>query len=198
MNSRHSNLPDLSVRLRRLALPATCLVGLLIAAASCAADLADPAQYTAARNLEGGSGSPSMTGGTGASGGTPTAGGTAGGMGGGMVPPVPACAQSILVTCTACHNTGAVGFPALSGSLDLSGDNVGIRLKDAPATNAGVMGDKSGCGMGALLINSTTNAESVMLKRIKGTQGTCGSRMPTTGPLPDAEIKCLEDWIMAF
>jgi hypothetical protein len=119
-------------------------------------------------------------------------------MGGGTVPPLPACAKTILTTCTACHSKAAVSIPAVGGGLDLSGDDVGTRLKDALATNAGVMGDKSGCSPGALLVNSTANAESIMLKRVKGTQGTCGTRMPTTGPLSDTEIKCLEDWIMAY
>jgi hypothetical protein len=73
-----------------------------------------------------------------------------------------------------------------------------MRIKDVPATNSGITGDKSGCGAGALLINSTTNAESVMLKRIKGTQGTCGTQMPLGVPLNATDSKCLEDWIMSF
>jgi hypothetical protein len=198
MNPHDSILSHRPIRLRKLALPATCLVGLLIAAASCAADLADPAQYTAARNLGGGGGSPpSMTGGTTAGG--QTTGGTAG-MGGGAVPPLPACAKTVLYnSCSlACHNKNLVSAPTASGGLDLSGDDVGMRIKDAPATNLGVMGDKSGCGMGALLINSTNNAESVMLKRIKGTQGTCGTPMPLGNTLNATDLKCLEDWIMSF
>lgn len=190
-------------RLRRIALPASFLVGLGISAASCAADLADPDAYTVARNQGVGSGgTPTASGGTvGATGGSKAIGGATGTGGatpsGGMTganPPLPDCANAAFTAhaCTAaCHNTSNAAL--FGGGLDLSGD-VAVRLKDVMAKNA-MATDKAGCG--TLLIDSTNNANSVFLKRVKGT-GPCGPGMPSTNGVSAAEQQCFADWINKF
>ena len=80
--------------------------------------------------------------------------------------------------------------------LDLSGDAVITRLKDVAATHKGVS-NPTACVTGATLINSANPTESVLLKRVKGTQN-CGTPMPFAPGLTGANLKCVEDWVMKF
>jgi hypothetical protein len=190
--------------LRSAAKPALYLLGFTIAAASCAAELEDPARYTVANETKGiatGGTTPTATGGSGgggttAMGGTKATGGTAGptgGAGSGMVT-LEACVKTIFTECAACHSTQ---LKDSFGGLDLSGDAVITRMKDVVATNKGVA-NAPACVPGALLINSANPAESVLLKRVKGTQN-CGTTMPTgTTGLTGEKLKCIEDWVMKF
>ncbi len=179
----------------------------------CAAELDDPERFVppAGNGGSGGLIGSSNGGGAGSSGspgqgGAPSVGGTAGMGSGGMAPTgsggapqqnvmMPDCAKTILATqcANSCH---AVSTP-IFGSLNLAGseDQVVQRLLDVPATNDSVL-NKESCVPGALLINSANPAESVFLKRVKGTQD-CGTQMPTGG-LKATEIQCLESWIMSF
>jgi hypothetical protein len=53
----------------------------------------------------------------------------------------------------------------------------------------------TGC-VGMPLVNATTPADSVLLKRISGT--TCGDQMPMGGPyLSATEIACVTSWVMS-
>jgi hypothetical protein len=104
-----------------------------------------------------------------------------------------ACVKTVFTACTSCHSTAAKDF---FGGLDLSGDAVITRLKDVAATNMGVS-NAGACMPGALLINSANPADSVLLKRVKGTQS-CGTLMPPSPPLTSTELKCIEDWVMKF
>ncbi len=46
-----------------------------------------------------------------------------------------------------------------------------------------------------LLIDSTSPEESLILKKVQGTQS-CGEAMPPSGSsLPQSDIDCLRDWI---
>jgi hypothetical protein len=95
--------------------------------------------------------------------------------------------------CIACHSTA---LKDSFGGLDLSGDAVIMRLKDVAATHKGVTNPPA-CVTGAMLINSANPAESVLLKRVKGTQN-CGTPMPFAPGLTGANLKCIEDWVMKF
>jgi hypothetical protein len=184
------------------------LVSLLVAVA-CAADLDDPDAYPVARNQgigSGGTASPSggtvgttggstTTGGT-ANGGSATTGGsgTTGGMMGGVTPPLPPCVMTVFNThacSTSCHNASFAEL--LGGGLDLSGDPT-AKLKDVMAKNT-MATDKAGCG--TFLIDSANNANSILLKRVKGT-GACGPGMPSNAGIPAPDQQCLIDWVNAF
>ena len=191
-----------SFSLRSAAKPALYLLGFTIAAASCAAELEDPARYTVANESTTATGgtAPAATGGTGgggtsATGGTKAAGGTAGPTGGSASNPVTleACVKTVFTECALCHSTSAKDF---FGGLDLSGDAVITRLKDVVATNMGVT-NPAACMSGSLLINSANPADSVLLKRVKSTQS-CGTPMPAPSGLTGANLKCIEDWVMKF
>jgi len=203
-----------------------CIPALLggIALAGCAAELEDPERFqappgtggipgtsTGGSNQGGAIGQGGLTnqGGVTNQGGAPGSGGTntggAAGVGPGGMPStggaqqnvaMPDCAKTILATkCgNICH---AVSTPVF-GSLLLAGNEMDIvqRLLDVPATNDSVQ-NKESCVPGALLIDSANPAESVFLKRIKGTQD-CGTRMPDATGLSATEIQCIESWIMSF
>jgi hypothetical protein len=100
----------------------------------------------------------------------------------------------IQVNCVACHSATGLKF----GGLDLSGgDAVIARVVGIAATNAEVA-DKSSCTPGALLVDPANPMNSVMYKRLKGTQGTCGNAMPQGFAMTATDSKCLEDWILSF
>jgi hypothetical protein len=188
---------------RSAAKPALYL-GFMIAAASCAAELQDPDSYKVANETAtatGGTtpaatGGITSTGGTTGAGGTTSTGGTAGPTGGAAPSMVTldACVKNVFSTqCTACHSTA---LKDSFGGLDLSGDAVITRLKDVAATHKGVS-NPTACVSGALLINSANPAESVLLKRVQGTQN-CGTPMPFAPGLTGDNLKCIQDWVMKF
>jgi hypothetical protein len=173
-------------------------------AGGCASELDDPDAYPAAMaGGGGGAGTPQGTGGTapatggtaGTTGGTTPAGGAAtGGMMGGGVPPLPACVKTLFSNnCTMpCHAT--MFKDAVGGGLDLSGDGVGERLRNAMAQNS-MATDKAACG--SKLIDADNPANSVLTKRVVG-KGVCGSEMPAGSQLGAAEVKCVQDWVLMF
>jgi hypothetical protein len=198
MQAKNLRARPRSLSLRSAAKPALYLLGFTIAAASCAAELEDPKLYTVANETKGVTGgtAPTATGGTTAAGGTTSTGGTAGPTGGAAPSMVTleTCVKEVFASqCTVCHSTANKDS---FGGLDLSGDAVITRLKDVVATHKGVTNPPA-CVAGALLINSANPAESVLLKRVKGTQN-CGTPMPFAPGLTGANLKCIEDWVMKF
>lgn len=125
--------------------------------------------------------------------GAPSTGGSAAGaMAMGPAVPPPACVtMAIAAKCSmACHTPATV---AASGNLDLTGD-FAARLIDKAATYGGIT-NMAECTPGAKLIDITMSANSVFLKKINGTQGTCGLPMPVGVPLTAAEKTCLQSWV---
>lgn len=178
-------------------LAALSLVGAVALASGCASELDDPDAYAAA--VAGGGAPPTAAGGTP---GTPTGGtvtttggapAAAGGTtSGGSAPPLPACAKTVLTAqCTTCHAPATKDF---FGGLDLVGDDVGTRLRNATAKN-GMATNAASCG--TMLINADNPAQSVLLKRISGTSD-CGSPMPAAPGVTGSDLECLKTWIMSF
>jgi hypothetical protein len=181
-------------------------------AGGCASELNEPDAYPQAMAGGGGGGgtpaqgtggSVSSTGGTppaaggtaGTTGGTTPAGGAAtGGMMGGGVPPLAACVKTLFASnCAAvCHST--MYKDAVGGGLDLSGDAVGERLRNATAQNT-MATDKAACG--SKLIDADNPAQSVLGKRVAG-KGVCGSEMPAGAQLGATDVKCVQDWLNLF
>jgi hypothetical protein len=126
----------------------------------------------------------------------PMGGANPGSGGGGALPPDDQCLEGVFSTAcaVACHKPGA--GVALGESLNLTGGNYGMKMAGVPATYQGVT-DPSTCKAGALLIDPTTNAESVLLKKLAGTQS-CGFAMPIGAPLTPAQLACITDWVMKF
>lgn len=113
---------------------------------------------------------------------------------GGGVPPLPACVKTLFSSnCTApCHATQFKD--SVGGGLDLSGDAVGERLRNATAQNA-MATDKAACG--SKLIDADNPAQSVLTKRVVG-KGVCGSEMPAGAQLGATDVKCIQDWVLMF
>jgi hypothetical protein len=189
---------------RSAAKPALYL-GFMIAAASCAAELQDPASYTVANETATATGgtTPAATGGIGgggasATGGTKATGGTGGPTGGAAsnVTTVDPCVKTAFSanSCTLCHSASG---KASAANLDLTGADAAIiaALKDVAAVKQQA---SNAAACGTMLINSANPAESVLLKRIRGS-GDCGPLMPFAGhPWSDNDRKCIEDWVMKF
>ncbi len=167
-------------------------------AGGCASELEEPDSYhSAMAGGGGGAGTPPQgTGGTaGTTGGATPAGGAAtGGMMGGGVPPLAACVKTLFASnCAAvCHST--MYKDAVGGGLDLSGDAVGERLRNATAQNT-MATDKAACG--SKLIDADNPAQSVLGKRVAG-KGVCGSEMPAGAQLGATDVKCVQDWLNLF
>ncbi|MFO7179997.1 MAG: hypothetical protein DIU78_014970 [Pseudomonadota bacterium] len=176
------------------------------ASAACAAELEEPSRFTPGGGLStGGStiGSGGFTGGTtggtagsgGTTGGTAGSGGTAGGGSGSPIPAeTAACWESIVtMKCFFCH------FNANTpGKLDMSGGSAehAARMKNVPATNDSVANPGT-CAPGEKLIDPINVDNSVLLKRLNGTQS-CGSSMPQgLAPLTAAEMTCVRNWVMS-
>lgn len=175
-----------------------------VLAGGCASELDEPDTYPAAMAGSGGAtgGTVSSTGGaitaTGgtvtATGGVPAAGGGgAGGMMGSGAPPLAACVKTLFANNCAmlCHSTA---FKDSFGGLDLSGDTVGERLRNATAQNS-MATDKAACG--TKLIDADNPANSVLTKRVVG-KGVCGPEMPTGMQLNATDVKCIQDWVNTF
>jgi len=183
--------------LRRTLTAASLLLG-------CAAELdGKPEDYKSAYggtlppSGAGGGGSGAMTtggmsvGGQQTAGMTQTAGATqTGGTGGSVTPALDPCVKEILTTCASvCHST--MNAPLL-GKADLSGDDVGMRLRDKAAAQA--------CGTSTKLIDPAAPSESVLLKRTLDA-GTCGALqvMPSPQtPLTAEQRNCLAQWLGKF
>ncbi len=176
-------------------------------AAGCASELDEPDSYTVAGGGGAGptggvapatggiSNNGGSTGGTvSATGGAPVAGAAAtGGMMGAGAPPLSPCVKTLFANNCAmiCHSTA---FKDSFGGLDLSGDNVGERLRNAMALNS-MATDKAACG--SKLIDADNPANSVLTKRVAG-KGVCGPEMPTGAQLGAGDVKCIQDWVNTF
>jgi hypothetical protein len=128
--------------------------------------------------------------------GTSTAGSNSGGSGGGATGGgsgsscETACVNTIFADqCFICHGTQL----KLSGSLDFETPGYSARLRDKPAEHVG--STPGPCPTGDKLIDSATPANSWLLKKITGTQGSCGTVMPQAGALPAADQTCLTTYV---
>ncbi|WP_437893493.1 hypothetical protein [Sorangium sp. So ce124] len=150
---------------------------------------------TAGTGGEGGGGAAAGTGGEGGGGGA--AAGT-GGEGGGAPPSDPACGadtaafadvEPILTRSCAnqyCH--GNAGAP--TGGLDLRASAAVGKLVDQ---------DSASCSREQALVVPFKPSSSYLMNKLKEV-GLCDpdeSRMPPTAPLPEADIKTINDWICA-
>jgi len=109
----------------------------------------------------------------------------------------PDCLSAALASCNqSCH--GAQFKDILGGGLDLSGKNLGARLSTTTAMYKGVTKNAANCKMGALIIDPTTPAESILLKKVTGTQA-CGDSMPPpSSTLMGNDLNCVKTWIEMF
>ena len=164
----------------------------------CAGELdADPTSFKSAYVPIGTStGGTTGTGGTvGATGGTTgTTGGTTGtGGSSDMIPPDDPCVATVFQTnaCVACHSAALS-----SGGLNLDGGNLGARLSMTKAMYKDVA-NMAACVPNALIIDPVTPANSILLKKVAGTQA-CGDKMPQGTGLSGDNLKCITDWINKF
>jgi hypothetical protein len=105
--------------------------------------------------------------------------------------------QSI-TTCKLCHYANMPNasppMPSL-GQLDLVSPNVEERLKDVPAKHVEIIAPNPVCPSGDKLIDSANPANSWLLKKLRGQQGSCGDKMPQTSTLTAFDQACLEDFV---
>jgi hypothetical protein len=148
-----------------------------------------------------GTGGSTGTGGTmGATGGSATGGtvGTGGSGTGGtaMAPPDDPCVATVFSsqTCTVCHSTAAAA--SIGAGLILEGTNLGARLMTTKATYKGAS-NMAACVPGALIIDPDVPANSILLKKVAGTQA-CGDKMPAGTGLSGTNLQCIQDWIAKF
>lgn len=145
-----------------------------------AADLENPAQYDKPP-------------------GSAAAGTSSGGSGSGGSGMMASCETDCLKTiinmqgngCKTCH--GAM-IKLDMGTLDMESAGLSARLKDEPSAHKGLT-DTSGCPTGDKIIDSTNPANSWLLKKINGQQGTCGTPMPSVGTLTAADKMCFETFV---
>jgi hypothetical protein len=90
-------------------------------------------------------------------------------------------------SCSGCHTS--VGP---QGGLDLSSPNVTMRLKNVLAQHA--LTPAGACVTGDYLLDTRDWTQSWLLKKVTGTQVSCGSSMPPP-PLPQADILCLQTYV---
>ncbi len=88
--------------------------------------------------------------------------------------------------CVSCHSTaGKSNF----ANLDLQASGVYDRLKVQKSTGAN-------CGS-ALVVDPNNVDNSLLLKKVSGTHGMCGNKMPLTGDsLTATEVACVKSWIV--
>jgi len=120
-------------------------------------------------------------------GGTPGGGGVAGtdgtpGLGGATAA---ACDAPALIFAPTCAKTA--GCHSSSDFLDLSGDDVAVRLIGKPETLSPKCADMN-------LVNTTAPPDGVLFKLLTDT--TCGPMMPLGGaPLSPEQLTCLQAWV---
>ena len=97
---------------------------------------------------------------------------------------------SAFSSCKLCHSN------ALKlGELDLESPGRAARLKDTPAKHVQISVAGAQCPVGDLLIDSANVGESWILKKLNGTQGTCGDRMPAGSTLSPDQLSCMTAWV---
>ena len=105
-----------------------------------------------------------------------------------------ACINKLFQTdqqpCLFCHTTAAP-----LGGLDLQSLGYTDRLKNQPAKHTGFTGPTTDCPTGDKLIDTTTPANSWLLKKIHNEQKTCGAAMPQAGTLTADQKACIETYV---
>gem|GEM_PF-5089694 len=83
-----------------------------------------------------------------------------------------------------------------SSGLSLEWRGLNARLKDVRATHGDLApAIANDCGTDDLLINSNDVEASWLLKKIRGQQRSCGTAMPPTGGLDEAERACIARFV---
>jgi hypothetical protein len=162
---------------RRRSLAASLGVGALaLFAVGCPqpGDLQNPEDYPAPK------GGQASTGGSGTSGGAAT----------GSECESACMAAIIKATCKTCHGTAA----KLGGTLDMESPGYAARLKDHPSEHEAVAPGAM-CPTGDKLIDTMKPADSWLLKKVMGQQGTCGTPMPVGTPLTTADQMCFQTFV---
>ncbi len=86
--------------------------------------------------------------------------------------------------CALCHSAAGK-----SGGIDLATPGIFDRLAAQTATGVNCTGP---------IVDKAKPADSLMMKKVRGLQGQCGSPMPLGfDKLSDAEIDCLSAWMSA-
>lgn len=166
-----------AIKLVALAFP----VALALFALGCpqAADLQNPQMYDPPPGSSG-----SSSGGSGGS--------------GAMVDCETECVKTIVTmgasACKVCHGSDPLARLDM-GTLDMASPGLSARLKDQASAHKGIVGDSSGCPKGDKIIDSANPDASWLLKKIKGTQGACGTVMPSTGALSATDQACMETFV---
>lgn len=114
-----------------------------------------------------------------------------------------AFATAGLLHCTTCHSKTTMNNGLQSAGLDLESPNVTARLKNVPAKHTDIMAEDGKtvmCPSGDKLIDTTTPANSWLLKKIHGTQDSsattqCGTSMPQGTTLPADSLTCLDTYV---
>jgi hypothetical protein len=143
-----------------------------------------------------GTGGIESTGGIENTGGIVSTGGTPGTGGEMPVPPDDPCVASVLASqsCVACHSIASASI--IGAGLVLEGSNLGARLSTTRATYDGAI-NKTNCMDGALIIDPESPRESILWKKVTGTQA-CGDAMPPGSGLRGDNLACIQNWIDKF
>ncbi|HYO95097.1 MAG TPA: hypothetical protein VER33_11325 [Polyangiaceae bacterium] len=178
----------------------TALFAVCAAVLGCAAELENPTRFQGA-STTGGSGG-SANGGAGAgpaagNGGAPVGNGGSSGAPATVAPQDPPCWTALkgLQCSSICHKPG-VGV-SLSANLDLTKSGADLSKMMASYVTITDAAERAKCKPGALIIDPVRPSESVLLKKVKGTQD-CGTPMPFAPGLGVEDLKCVEDWIKSF
>jgi hypothetical protein len=149
----------------------------------CAGDLRDPGRFAFLYDGDGG-----LTD-SGSSSGTRDSGGNGGSMDASM-PVTPPAAAPACVTALFKMKCGSIGCHAPGGTqVDLVSANVSTRLVGKPSSSQLLC-------KGRTLV-SPTGASSLLIDKIMDPPP-CGSPMPVTGSLTDADRSCLTDWVSSL
>ena len=95
------------------------------------------------------------------------------------------------MACKTCHG---IAVKLDMSSLDMETPGYGARLKDHPSEHKG---NPAGtvCPSGDKLIDSAAPANSWLLKKVTGMQGSCGVNMPLGGMLSPADQTCVTTFV---
>ena len=94
-------------------------------------------------------------------------------------------------SCKTCHGKQL----KIAGKLDFETAGYTARLKNEPAEHLAVTPGAT-CPTGDKLIDTTTPANSWLLKNVTNVQADCGTIMPSTPPpLTTDQVKCFQDYV---
>jgi hypothetical protein len=140
---------------------------------------------------------PPAGGGSATTGGSASSGSATGGSAAMGEPCEVACVTDIFqksqTLCALCHNNKGL----MSSMLDISSPGFTGRLRNVAAKHGdlGMGGGPMECPTGDKLIDTATPANSWLLKKIDGAQGTCGTPMPSTGTLSADQKTCIHTYV---